>query len=312
MLRNKFIRSFIYFVAAICKILTVLAQDFHYSNMHENQININPAFITNIDRLAFQLSYRNQWPGSSDFITYNGAFIYTSERLNSSLGAIIFQDNQAGGIFTNTSFSLMYGYKTRIGKFTSISAGLSGAYNILNSNFSQLTLEDGTVPASIDGARYFDFSIGVELDIDESGKFGVSVEHITRPNGLKERKYNISYIGKYKLGSQFYRNSLEAEPLILFSYQNPYSELIYGGRINFNLIIGGLYLRQNLRFQFDALIILLGTHFGNISFFYTYDINLSSANARFTKLAAHEVTFLYNFKYKKKSIKKGAIKCPDI
>jgi hypothetical protein len=66
----------------------------------------------------------------------------------------------------------------------------------------------------------------------------------------------------------------------------------------------------------DALIVLLGTSFKNWSFFYTYDINLSGADSRFSKLAAHEVTFLYQLEYKrnsnKKSSKKRAIKCPKI
>ena len=77
-------------------------------------------------------------------------------------------------------------------------------------------------------------------------------------------------------------------------------------------IIAGIYARQSLKFKFDAIIILLGTRFRNLSLYYCYDINLSGADSRFTNLAAHEVTFLYDMQYKRKRNKRGAIKCPKI
>ena len=46
---------------------------------------------------------------------------------------------------------------------------------------------------------------------------------------------------------------------------------------------------------------MLGISFGNNELFYAYDLNLSGADARFNKLASHEVTFLHKFEYTKKN-----------
>ena len=89
-------------------------------------------------------------------------------------------------------------------------------------------------------------------------------------------------------------------------------KIIPSQKVDMGGIIAGIYARQSLKFKFDAIIILLGTRFRNLSLYYCYDINLSGADSRFTNLAAHEVTFLYDMQYKRKRNKRGAIKCPKI
>ena len=305
-------------VALLPAYLTTKGQFFHFSDLPENLFKLNPSYISDIEKLRIQLLYRNQWPGVSDFVTYDAAFIFTSERYKSSLGTYIFRDSQGGGIINNTNFSLLYAYKTRINRNIFFTAGINAALQIYKTNFSGLILENGQNPASEDKTLYHpEFSFGVNMDIGGENNFGLSVSQLSSfyvsediRDGLR---YTFSYTGKYFINRGYRKNTTLIEPLVYASFSRSFRELVYGGRINFSGIMGGLYVRQNFGVQFDALIILLGTQWGNMQLFYTYDLNLSGASARFSNLAAHEVTFLYNLEYKRKNKKRrGAIKCPDI
>lgn len=308
----------IFFVVFVLGNLTGKAQYFHFSNLHENLFKINPSYITRTEKLSLQLLYRNQWPGISDFVSYDASFLVSSERYKSTLGTYIFRDTQGGGIINNTNFSLLYAYKTRISRDIFFSAGLNGAFQIYKTNFSGLTFENGMNPASENKIIYHpEFSVGINMDMQGKNNFGFSISQFSTffsasqiNDGLR---YTLSYVGRFVTGKGYSQNTTIFEPLVYTSLSRTYNELLYGGRINISGLIGGLYARQDLTFKFDALIILLGTHIGNLQFFYTYDLNLSGASARFSNLAAHEVTFLYDLEYKRKTKKRrGAIKCPNI
>ena len=60
----------------------------------------------------------------------------------------------------------------------------------------------------------------------------------------------------------------------------------------------GAWMRQNIQFNFDALIVSAGISFEKYNISYSYDVNLKKINFLSTKMAAHEVTFLYRFEYK--------------
>ncbi len=308
----------IFLVAFILFNLTGKAQYFHFSNLHENLFKINPSYITRNEKLSFQLLYRNQWPGLSDFITYDASLILTSERYKSSMGAYLYRDSQGGGIINNTNFSLLYAYKTRINRDVFFSAGLNGALQIYKTNFSGLSFENGQNPSSENKTIYQpEFSVGVNIDSKGKNNFGFSLSQLSAFFGAEQindgLRYTASYSGRYVTNRGYSRNTTIFEPLVFASFSRTYNELLYGGRVNISGLVGGLYARQNFGFQFDALIILLGTHFGNMQLFYTYDLNLSGASAKFSNLASHEVTFLYNLEYKRKTKKRrGAIKCPNI
>lgn len=306
------------FVVIIMANLTLFCQDFHNSNLHENLYKLNPARITETEKLTGIFTYRNQWPGTTDFVTFDGGLFYSSDRLKSTVGFHIINDNQGKGIINMTTISLLYGYKTQIGRQFDFAAGLNGNYNLYRANFANLRYENmasPVIPANED-TQFFDFSAGLEFGYNNHSWLGASVSHITNIASSSHlhlnRKFTISYRGRYDLSSSFNQQEVYVEPILVTSIQNNYNEILYGGRIKYEIVYGGIYVRQNIQFQMDALIILLGTSYKNWSLFYTYDINLSGADSRFTKLAAHEVTFLYNMEYKRKSNRKGAIKCPKI
>jgi hypothetical protein len=72
-------------------------------------------------------------------------------------------------------------------------------------------------------------------------------------------------------------------------------------------MLGG-WMRQSLNFSPEALIISAGISWERYNISYSYDVNLKKMHFLSTKMAAHEVTFLYRFEYKDKNFKKAD--CP--
>ncbi len=310
--------SILFFVVSGTFLLTLRAQNIHFSNICENLFIHNPAAITRIENMVIQLTYRNQWPGSSSFNTYNGAFLYHNEPLKSTAGILILRDMQGNAIINQTTFGILYGYQARITRLWFLAGGIYASYNIYTTNFSNLTFENGQLPtiALNENQQFFDFSAGLELSYKNISRYGISLSRLGSFQPVYQQfsglQVNLSYKGRYLLSEGYQNVTKIIEPSFYAALQRNSSELLYGSRIDIGGLLGGIYMRQNLKFEFDALILLLGIRFGNLSFFYSYDINLSGANSRFTNLAAHEVTFLYDMQYKRKRKKKGAIKCPSI
>ncbi len=300
----------------ICYIVS--GQNYHFSNLHENILIHNPASITHTRKLSFQLMFRDQWPGNNDYITYDAAILYGSEALHSTAGLLFLRDVQGEGIISANYYSLLYGFKTRITHSWQFSGGIQAAYATYTANFNTRVFEDGqtpNIPLSHQISGY-DFASGIEFAYEEKDKVGFSVSKIgsllPSQSLYQGLQINFTYSGFYELNRGYGSGSFYIEPMFFSAFQRDYNELLFGSRVNFYSFLVGLYVRQNLKFQYDAIIILLGTRFGKMALFYTYDINLSGARSRFTKFAAHEVTFLYDIEYKSKSSKKGAIKCPKI
>ena len=304
-----------YLVVLILLSLTSKGQDAHYSNNYENLFKLNPSAIGTIKDMSLILTYRNQWPGAGNFVTYDAAFLTNFPRTKSFAGAYVSQDVQGKGAITQTQAAVLYTYKTRIGRRIEISAGLSGSYNLSRININQLSFENPSdVPPLLSTKEQFlDFSSGFQINIYEQTSMGLAASHILNTAGNnKALKITADYHGNYLIwGSRDYQY-LSLDPLLLINRQKEYSEIMIGTRFDYTGILGGLYIRQNFHLKPEDLTLLLGTNYKNFQIIYTYDINLSGAASNFSNLAAHEVTFLYKFEYNNKIRRKGAIKCPDI
>jgi type IX secretion system PorP/SprF family membrane protein len=308
----------IVFFSLACISTFINGQNYHFSNMHENGYINNPANITQTQKISFLLTYRNQWPGNSDFVNYNGSFLISSERLQSTLGIMFLRDVQGAGVITADYIALLYGFKTGIGRDWEFSSGLLAGYKIYSTHFGDQQFENGQQPGIVldDRNNTYDFASGIELIYREKAIYGFSVSKLGTilpgQNIYQNIQFNLSYEGLFLIKGGYRKWPIIIEPLIFTSIQKSFAEIIYGARADYSSLIGGLYLRQNHKFQYDAIIILLGTRLGKMALYYTYDLNLSGTDSHFTKFAAHEVTFLYDMEYKRKSSKHGAIKCPKI
>ncbi len=315
-MKHGCVKILFFLVAVWFRPLTLTAQNINYSNWVENSINRNPATAANWSDINLMGYYRNQWPGTSDFVSYSASALVSFGRTGSAAGFTAIRDVQGSGLIAYTMLSALYSYRFPFARYWQASCGLQVSYSAYTTQFSNLTFENNNSSASFsnESRMGFGFASGIELSFNNQAWYGLSFQNpvtgdlaTTLPG---ERAIDIHYRSRIRLAGSFQGIPTRLEPSLYLQWRPSATVMLSGTRFDMNKILAGLYFRNNLRLQFDAAIILLGTRFGNSTVFYCYDINLSNAGSQFTSLAAHEVTFSYRLKYNGKSKKKGAIKCP--
>ena len=307
----------------------VLSQDFYFSDFQHNLIYYNPAYAGIKTITEVSATYRNQWPGLSNaFITYGTSYIQPLDVLHGGVAVKVTNDDLGGGTIRNTAINAIYSYYIDVNRDFKISAGLQTTYNFKNFSPGNLIFESdfsnsngATIPTENLAAysrKYLDFGVGFMGTYSDRYTFGFAVHHLMQPkesfsmtnDDILHRKYTVHFSAEIPLVSAYQIEGPRLNPGIIFEQQYVYQHLTYGSNLNFNPIFCGIWLRQNLSFNFDALIFLLGISQTNYTFAYTYDVNLSGGKFFSPKMGAHEVTFLLHFQYKSKRKKMRAIKCP--
>lgn len=307
---------------------TSYGQDFHFSGFMQNVVYVNPAYAALPSSAEIGLTYRNQWPGiPATFVTYGAALIVPVSSLSSGIGVSVTNDIQGSGVISQSAVSLLYAYLFRTGSNWYISAGLSASYNFKRFSADQLVFRSEILnelgysyaPVLLENysRSYPDFSVGLIAVNNDNLTMGISVAHVTRPqHAFREIagsrlpiKYTIFASRAFPVGG----GKIISAPAVFYSLQQDNQELIYGSKFIFsnNIMLGG-WIRQNLKFNLDALIISAGISWAKYNISYHYDVNLKKISFLSTKMAAHEVTFLYRFEYKdeQKGRKIKKIDCP--
>jgi len=302
------------FIIGLAMSWVLYGQDYHFSGFMQNMIYVNPAYTALPSSAELGITYRNQWPGiPATFVTYGAAFLTPVKTLNSGIGIALTNDMQASGVINRTSASLLYGYLIEINSDWQIGAGISASWVIKQFNadglvfgsdlLNELGYSYGSVIFDNYSTNYPDFSAGVIARYSNGLSFGVSASHLTRPletgNNLIEQRLPLKYtaFASGKIGRES-RQDLTIEPSAFYSFQDGNSEFIWGSAFNLSSrFILGSWIRHNLNFNPDAIIIMAGFSWEKYNINYSYDVNLKKINFLSTKMAAHEVTFLYRFEY---------------
>ncbi len=321
-----------YLIFCVCILASgrLIGQDQHFSDMNNTLGYSNPSYISVSEDALFSATYRNQWPGlNSAYVTYCTSLIFPVETMNSSFGINLMHDNQARGAITKTSVSALYSYTIKVSRLMNIAAGLSLSYNFRGINQNKFIFESdltgngiNTTPLDYNNYKssFGDFSFGLTTIYDKKFYSGISVSHITKPvehvgdagfNTLS-RRYLVHAGGIISLTHNRRKEDILLSPGVLFQQQDHFQELLYGTNCSIQPFRFGLWLRQDLKFNYDAIILLTGFSWNMYNFYYTYDVNLKKINFFSTGMGAHEVTFSINFQYNEKRKKRGAIKCPKI
>jgi type IX secretion system PorP/SprF family membrane protein len=315
-------------ILLVMPVLQGMAQDFHFSQFMQTTAYVNPAYAALPSMGEVGLAYRNQWPGiPATFVTYGATVVIPVESLHSGVGISFLNDMQGSGVINRTSASLLYGYLLKINSTWQVGTGINATYVFKRFNADQLVFRSdilndlGYSYAPVTFVNYSkgypDFSLGFIARNDKHLSFGVSASHVTRPNDsfseLENSRLPIKYAafasGRIVATKHMTGKSLVLEPAVFFSQQKQNQELVWGTQflLGDNFQLGG-WFRQNLSFQYESFIISAGISWEHYNISYSYDVNLKKIQPLSTKMAAHEVTFLYRFKYNDKKNKK--IECP--
>jgi len=329
----------------VMKSMILFAQDVEFSQFYANKVYLNPAFAGSDFDARISMNYRNQWPEiSSAYVTYSVAYDQYVNVLNGGVGLQVMQDEQGDGTISTTTVSGMYAYTLRVSRELSLKAGFQLSYIQRKLNDANFTFPDQTDEFYINGLispftgesavdhlnkNYFDFSSGIIASY-KNWFIGFAAHHLTEPDESYKDESDYSKLPrKYTLhcgvNVPVFRNGLHQSgfsiaPNFLYQQQSTNKQLNYGLYISKGSLIYGMWYRDNLELEYDAIILQLGIMRDWWQVAYSYDKTVSKLIH--TNTGAHEISFLMRFKNSKRSRsscmekslrrrrKIGRIKCP--
>jgi type IX secretion system PorP/SprF family membrane protein len=280
-----------------------------FSQYYFNELVINPAFAGSHIQMSMNATYRNQWvnfPGAPQTVSFTGHSSFMQGRV----GAGLLVNNDRIGSYNNQNVYGFYAYRIKLTRGT-LSAGLQGGGNILQADYSNLDLVDGT-DASFAAVNAFKPNFGAGLYYNEKDFFigfsvpfllnnGVSSNFQNTVAQIKEARYYFLRAGAiFSLNVQ---ETVKFNPSVLVRAQEgqPLSMDLNAGFVFFDAMSVGASWRSG-----DAVMSFVDFKLNeNFHFAYSYDLTSSNLNA-FSN-GSHE--FMLNYRVK---VSKGhrAIPCP--
>ncbi|HSH51911.1 MAG TPA: PorP/SprF family type IX secretion system membrane protein [Bacteroidales bacterium] len=299
----------------ICK--AGFSQDVEFSQYYANPLYLNPAFAGSEEVARIALNYRTLMPVSyGDYTTYSASFDKYIEDLSGGVGLQIMNDRQAQGAINELGINLIYAYNFRINHRWTVNAGLKASYQMNTVDARNLAMVD---PESglYKNFMFFDFSAGI-LSWYNNYYIGLSVDHLTKPvislgtsePGIIGRKYTLHGGMEIPFYNSLHRVHMTLSPNFIVQQQNASSRINLGLYLNKDNFTMGLWVKTNTNIKLTGTILMLGYSTDIAMLAYSYDIPFNLNNHEGIISGAHEVTFLYFFKYKSKKRKIKAIKCP--
>lgn len=245
----------------------ISAQDFHFSQISETPMLINPAatgFFSGWER--FQINHRNQWLGANtQFMTSSFAadanFLKNRQQDNAHFGVGVFAFNDVGGdskFGVQSAAVSLSGILPIYGNTHTLSAGIQSGFMSRKADLTQLDFEtqwngssfDHTIgsgePGVINSFRHFDASAGLmyQYNASQNGftrkdekllKIGVSLYHANKPRLQYTNYLGSNLYRKFVFNASFTNDiphSYWSYDLSLVQFiQGPHFETILGGTI---------------------------------------------------------------------------------
>ncbi len=302
---------FIFLLITGCPIL-LKAQDPFFSQFFMNPVYMNPSYAGTMKVPRAGVQYRNQWPGmGSAYTTYFASFDTYLPRITSGIGALLYNDVQGDGLYTETSFKFIYSKEIRLSKewnmYGSISAG--GQLNSLNSG--RLVFPDGLDPiyeqhqpsAELlpdNNNRFFpDFGAGILL-FNSKYFFGISADHLSEPDQSIYSAYSNrlprKFTAHFEVNVPYYerghwRKLCTFNPNFIVQSQGNEHNITYGVYANRKGFSVGLWNR--LTTQKSSDMIVMGGFMGKqLKTAITYDVNFKGVGLRSHGSIEVSVSFL--------------------
>jgi type IX secretion system PorP/SprF family membrane protein len=308
----------------------MFGQDPLFSQINHHQLYFNPAYAGNSPYARLMAGYRNQWPGLGNaFVTYYVSYDQYVNAISSNVGAALTRDVQSNGAISRTSCDLIYSFPIELNNNTILSLGVQGSLVQKRSDAGSLTLPDQnpyetSANHEVLGSKskiFPDFAAGASFYFGKQYLLSFSVHHLNRPNEVSgtsnlyvtPMRITMQAMAEYSL---IKKNRSEdgfiLYPAIMGQIQGPYSYFNWGCNIKYNVLIGGLWVRHDLSMNFTTFVVQAGYSGGATNIIYSYDAWIPGNYQQIKNYGAHEVTFIYHFKYNDPKKRMRTIKCPEI
>lgn len=293
---------------------TTSSQDTGFSQFYSNPLYLNPAFSGTLGVPRINLQYRDQWHGLPDaYVTQSVAFDTPVEKLRGGIGLNLIRDAQANGLLTTLQADFVYTSIFRLTENLWFSGALGAGYHQNRLDWDGLVFADNVDPYNGNHTstaetppgnpeyHFADFSTGV-LVFGEKMFAGVAVHHLAQPSqswydGIDTsrlyRKYTLHFGTRIPIhGHGFWRKTFDLSPQVVLMQQGNFRQFNYGMLANFRGVTGGVWLRQDLTFHYDALIFLVGFMKKRWHFTYSYDFTVSGLGAQSGGTSEISLSFL--------------------
>lgn len=296
----------------------IIGQDVQFTMFNSHPLLLNPANTGNFEgdwRIAG--NFRNQWAATTS--PFRTASVHGDTKFylfNQKIGAGLYFLNDESGVggltFNKLYASLAYEYNFRENYF---SLGLQGGFvsGSVNS-WSNWNHSTGSFDAPSgeenfnEKTNYFDFNVGLtwrrNIGIFEPNA-GITFYHLNKPkksffNGDEKEEIQLVFHADViiKLNDEYY-----LQPAILLKGKGGSSQSIIGTNGGYRFlgnstsvkrVFAGIYLKNGLLSEVDALSILAGTTVKRMDIALCYDFNISSlGNASGKMMGAFEISFIY-------------------
>lgn len=311
------------------------AQDPQFSQFYANSLYLNPGFTGNTTQLRMATTYRNQWPGvPGGFKSYTASIDYNIEEAKSGVGLLFTHDEAGSGGLRFTNIAALYAAQIRLSRKLGFKPGLKFSYTRRDVNQADLIFGDqiardgapNTIETLQEGIGYLDLGFGAVLAHSEKYWFGLSIDHLNRPNyslfGTESRlPTKLSMHGGWnfevdKPGDNFGKDNIRV--LVHYKSQQDWDQLELGGYYEMDKVFFGLWYRglpglKSYKQGYsnnDAVILLLGLEVNDLRIGYSYDVTISRLVS--DSGGAHEISLVFEAasRRKKRSRKRFQIPCP--
>jgi len=276
------------------------AQDGSFSQSYMNPVYLNPAYTGSMKVSRMGVQYRNQWPGFGNaYTSYFATFDAYIPKISSGLGFYLFNDLQGNGIYSETSFRMMYSKEIRLNRYWTMYGSLSAGGQMNSLNFNQLIFQDGIdleselhIPSNEatpeSNSRLFpDFGTGL-LFFNEKYFFGFAADHLTQPDQSLYSAYTDKIPAKFTFHLEMnlpwfhpghWRKYLKLNPNFVIQSQGREQSYMYGIYANRKGLSLGLWNRfTNLKS--NDMIVMVGFMGKQFKTAVSYDMNVKGVGLR--------------------------------
>jgi type IX secretion system PorP/SprF family membrane protein len=315
----------------------VKGQDVHFSQIFAQPLLTNPANTGNFSGLCrVGLNYRDQW--GSVTVPYKTYDVYTDFAIQRKrdynrfgIGLMAIADKAGDGILATQKAYISTAYHIGYDKTATyrISFGMYGGIVQKSVDYAKLTFDsqwdDHQFNASFSNNEantkstlsYLDVGAGALFTLlpyeNERIFFGISASHVNQPEESFYGQSNKVGIRTSAVGGAFLPIGSKAsfQPQVYIQSQKSAMEIIGGANFilplttyndSYKSVFGGLWYRYK-----DAAWLAAGMSLGNLTFSFSYDLNVSKLTPASNSLGGFEMAIVYTFN---KFEKKDPMKCP--
>jgi type IX secretion system PorP/SprF family membrane protein len=293
----------------------VSAQDAGFSQFYSNPLYLNPAFSGTLGVPRINMQYRDQWHALPDaYVTQSVSFDIPSGKFHGGFGVNLIKDAQANNLLTTYQANLIYSSIFRLGEGIYFSGAIEAGYHQNSLNWNGLIFADNLdtytgnhgataeTPITEPEYHFFDFTSGI-LVYSEKVFAGLAVHHLSEPSlswynavdagSHLKRKYTLHFgIRIPVFVNGLWRKKFDISPQVVLMQQGSFRQFNYGLLANYHGFTAGTWFRQDLAFQYDAVVFLLGFMKKRWHITYSYDFTVSGLGAQSGGTSEISLSFL--------------------